>query len=927
MLPDRVIRTFDRGCRALVRIAPGRAVPPWDADAAATLESVCAAAYRRRGLPGLVREGLLEWLDLARVVVRVRLGLTPDRPARRRQPARKDSHRMFRGVGHDVRQAVRGLLASRANAAVAVLTLALGIGVNSTAFSALDAALWHPVPFRDASHLGLLANYDAARKMSYTGMTRALLLEWRTQTDLFDRVEAYESASFVYQNPTGAEMTAGAVVTPGLISMLGVRPSLGRLFTTADGRAGTTGLALVSDRFWRTRLHHDAGVIGRRITLDGDAYAIVGVMPSDFRFPSESSDIWLPYNAMAPPPEGSGPQRQTASSTGLVPVIRLRADVARETAEAQVIARGARLSSAAGRSEKLSAELRTLDRGVDNTTKQALLVMGGAVGFLLLIVCANLANLALSRSLARARDYAVRAALGASRWMLVRQTFVENLLVAGAGAAGGLLTAALLLRYVVAVLPDDISASSFTALGIDGRVLLFTLGVSLLAGMVFGLPPALLASRASVSAMLGHQSRSVSGSKRARRVRGALVLVEVSLSIVLLVGASLMTRSLMKLYAADRGFDTHGLLALRLSLPAAGYKDAARRDEFTREAVARVRALPGVVAASASGALPPEMTKVSFGKIEVAGGAGPARDGPRLGAGEMVPLDEVGFVPLYEVEPGFFRTLGMTLEQGRTFGDTDGKGSVVVSESFARKYWPDGRAAGGRFRIGTEDWQTVIGVVGDVRRITPGASASQPQLYYRFGQPANVAVVVGPSSTIVDTRTILVRTATPGSVAGTLARAIHEVDPTVVVRRTDLVDHLFADTIARPRTIFLIMAVFAVFGLALAAAGLYGVLAHLVEQQQREIGIRLALGARPSDIGRRVVGSGLGLTLAGVVIGVGAALALVRVMRALLYEVDPSDPLSVTAVCAVLVGVALLAAWRPARRAMRVDPVALLRAE
>lgn len=922
MRPDWLIRTFERGCRGLVRLAPAGALPPWEPDPAATFRSVCAAAYARRGWHGLVGEGLLEWLDLARAVTRVRLGLGSgggrwERP----QPARKGRFHMFRGLGHDARQAIRGLLASPANAAVAVLTLALGIGVNSTAFSALDAVLWHPVPFRDADRLGVLANFDVARKMSYTGTTRALVLEWRKQTDLFDRVEAYESASFVYESPTGAEMIAGAVVTPGMIPMLGMAPSAGRLFTSADGRAGTTRFAIVSDRFWRTALHHDRGVIGRRITLDGEVYAIVGVMSSNFRFPTAESDIWLPYNFVAPPPDDSGPQRdrlpgtglRTSSSTGFVPVTRLRPGVAPVAAKAQVLDRGARLSAAAGRSAKLSADLRPLGRHVDDTTRRALLVMGGAVGFLLLIVCANLANLALSRSLSRSRDYAVRAALGASRWVLVRQTFVENLVIAAAGVAGGLLTAAVVLRYVLAVLPDDMSANSFTAFGIDGRVVVFTLAVSLLAAIVFGLPPAILASRASMAGVLHSQSRSISGSKRARRVRGALVLVEVSLSIVLLVGASLMTRSLVKLYGADRGFDTHGLLALRLGLPAAGYKDAARRDEFTREAVERVRAIPGVVEAGAAGALPPEMTKVSFGKVEIAGGSGPSAAD--------------SFVPLYEVQPDFFRTLGMRLEQGRAFTGTDAKKSAVISESFARKYWPDGHAVGGRFRFGTDDWQTVVGVVDDVRRIRPGASTSQPQLYYRFGDTGNVAVAVGPSSTIIDTRTIVVRTPTPGAVAAALPGAIHDVDPTVVVRRTDLVDHLFADAIARPRTIFLIMAVFAAFGLALAAAGLYGVLSHLVEQRQREIGIRLALGARPADIGRRVLGSGLALTLAGVALGVGAALALVRVMRALLYEVDPSDPLSVGAVCAVLVAVAVLAAWRPARRAMRVDPVALLRTE
>jgi predicted permease len=801
---------------------------------------------------------------------------------------------------HDLRQAWRGLLATRGVAALAALTLALGVGVNTAVFSVLDSLLFRPLPFAGADRLSTLWSYYEQGKFTIKGRFDArLVAQWRNQTDLFARVEASETKSFIFEGATGADMVAGAVVTPGLFAMLDARPADGRVFGEGDGRPGTTRLAVISDRFWRERLGRDRAAIGREVVLDGERHRIVGIMPPAFRYPDERHEIWLPFDVERPP----------AAATTFMPLVRLQPGLTTAEAEAKVMARGAGVNRAAG-GKGDSARLMPIGRVFDERTTRSLAVLGGAVLCLLLIVCANVANLTLARAFSRTRDLAIRIAMGASRRDLLRVACLEH---AALGAAGGALAfgvAYAALRTVTAVLPEEMTSQTLNAIDLDGRALAWLALVSAGTVIAFGVPPALYASRASVSSMLGRDSRSATGSPVARRLRSALVIAEVSLSIVLLVGAALVTRSLMKLQAIDIGMDTNGLVAMQIALPSPGYSDPVLRDQFTRDLVARARQHPGVLRASA-GTLPPDQPSVTLGPIEFG-------DRPDVAT-------KPALMPVYVAWPGYFETAGIRLLEGREPREGDIEGAAVVSRGFAAKHWPGGSALGARFKVGKAPWRTVVGVAGEIQRLTEDAGSNAHELYYPPDQMAGVMFGVRAPAAIAEYRTLIVRTERPGQASRELAALVHAVDGRAVVSKTSVVAHEFADAIARPRIVFLMMAVFAGVGLLLAAAGLYGVLTYLVAQRQREIGIRLALGAGPKDVGRQVLGRGLAMVGVGLAVGLAAALALVGVMKTLLYEVDPNDPAALGVAVGLMATTAVVACWRPMRRAMQVDPVQLLK--
>jgi predicted permease len=902
-------------------------------DGTATLADIFRAAYTRAGWRGVMLAGALEWWDLARAAIRARLGFPPPITGgsvpRGARSGGAHPRRAFDGgaVGrlrNDIRLAWRSMKAARATTLIVVTTLALGIGVNTTVFSVLDAILFRPVPYAEADRLETLWSYTANQQQKFFfrgGMTPALISEWRRQTDLFDRVEAAESKSYIYEDARGAEMISGAVITPGLIAMLGVHPIAGRTFGSGDGRDGTDRIVLVSERFWRQRLLRSPEAVGSHLTLDGNRYEIVGILPAAFRYPNEAHELWMPLDIEHPPAWATpapGPEVRTDGRTArragpsLEPLVRLQPGLPRDQVHERAVARGVGLNVKSGGNGRHSAGLMPIGQVWDSTTERSLKVLGGAVVFLLLIVCANVANLTVSRSLARVRDRAVRSALGASRGDLVRESLVEYSCIGALAALLGLGVAALAIDATVGYLPETMTLSSLNAVDLDARALFFLTGVSLLTVLLFGVPPALLSARTTVADVLRGEGRAATGSASARRLRAALVVAEVALSLVLLVGAALMTRSLMKLQATDIGLDPRGLMTLRLGLPAPAYSAAPARATFVAELLSRLELDPDVAAATA-GPLPPLETQVAIGPLEFADRPGEKTKGTLL--------------RVYDVWPRFFATAGIELEDGRDFTPQDIAGATIVSRDFAATHWPGRSPLGMRYRVGESSWRTIIGVAEEVRGMGEERGSDSFEIYYAHGDLEGLSFPVRPSSRIADYETVVIRARQPGAVIGRLPDIVHGIDSSVVVSRTRRVEQQFADQIARPRTVFWMLSGFAGFGLVLAAAGLYGVMAYLVSQRQREIGIRLALGATPRDVGRLVFGGGVGLAALGVVIGLGGSFWLVRVMQTLLYDVDARDPVSIVAVSALLLATAAIAAWRPARRAMRVDPVALLRDE
>ena len=913
MRSARTLLLLERGGRLVLRMMPADVRAQWGDEIGGTFADACRAAYAHAGLRGLLMEAPRELANLARAVVNVRLGrranvTTPGpRPPRRRASP-------FRRLAHDLVLAVRSLAASRMTTAIALLTLALGIGITTAAFTVLDSVLFRTMPFVHADRLVEIWNLSEKGQFSYPRFPRALLLEWRKQTDLFDAVEGYEIESAVWKGPVGSEMIPSAYVTPGLFSMLGAVPAHGRSFVEGDGRDGTDRHVIVSERFWREFLGGSPDAIGSALTINGDTHTLVGIMPADFRFPNEPQVMWLPIDVDQPP------AARMKGRISLVAFARVKAGVTRDQLDSQVASRGASLVASSGGRAGVTAKIHDKGSFIDRRDQRSLLVLAGSVGFLLLIVCANVANLSLSRLLGRTRDFAVRSALGASRRDLIRATLVEHAVLGVAGAVLGLATAYAILSMAVAALPPSMLMQSLNAIDLDGRALAFTMLVGVLTAMLFGLPPALIASRPAVASVLRNDTRSSVGSSGARRLRSALVIAEVTVALLLLVGAALMARSFIKLQGVDRGFDTSSLVALRVGLPSVGYLDPYERDRFTENLLAALQRLPGVRGATA-GSVPPDAALIRMGEIELAGRSD-------LSSGELI-------VPVHEAWPGYFERVGIPLQEGRGFTPAEPADSVVVSESFARKFWPNQSAVGSQFRFkdganaraGT--WQTIVGVAGEVRQMDLDDSMGAFEWYQPLRVPPGTAPpaadALSSTEALVDYRTFIISADDRAGIVGASRRVVHSLDANVVIWEVDEVDHLFAEAVARPRVVLTMMGVLAGLGLVLAAAGIYGVLSYLVAQRRREIGIRLALGARPQAVRGLILKSGLLLTGAGLIAGVALSLALARVMQALLYEVESTDPLSVVIVASVLLITATLAAWRPARQAMRTDPLALLR--
>jgi putative ABC transport system permease protein len=797
---------------------------------------------------------------------------------------------------HDLRYGLRSLRQSPGLAAVAVLALGLGIGANSAIFSVVDAALLRPLPFHDPGRLMLVLESNPSKGYPSFPLSPLNYIDYRDQNSAFERLAAFESTSFILTGAGDPAKLDGARVAAGFVDTLGIAPSLGRPFLPDEDRPGAGRVAILGHGLWQRRFGSDPALVGRTIMLGGVAYTVVGVMPQGFSFPNRS-EIWT---AMALGDD----ELKSRGAHYLLAIGRLAPGVSLERARADLATIGSRLQIQYPDSNTgWTARVDPLAERVAGDARPALLVLLAAVAFVLLIACANVAGLLLARASARHREFAIRAALGAGRARLVRQQLTESLLLALLGGAAGLLLAMWGTDLLAAAAPPGIPRVS--EVGVDGRVLSFTLGLSLITGVLFGLAPALQASRADLNESLKEGGRGGAGPRR-HRARAVLVVAEVALALVLLAGAGLLLRSFQRLQAIDPGFDPREVLAVEIELPDGRYPEPPRLASFFTAAIERLAALPGV--RSAGGVYPLPMSGdrffFSFG-VE----GRPVADADRPSAA------------YYVASPGYFRAMGIRILRGRAFDERDREGAprvALINDTLARRFFPGEDPIGRRMVIdnGPRDrFREIVGVVEDVRHDDLGGEA-RPQMYEPHLQ--------APLSSM----TLVVRSATdPAGLAEAARREILVLDRDQPVSRAVPLERLVADSIARPRYSMLLLGAFAAVALVLATMGIYGLLSHAVAQRTHEIGIRMALGARRRDVLALVIANGMGLAMAGVGIGLLGALALTRLMAGLLFQVSPTDPMTLAAVSALLAGVAFLACVIPARRATRVDPMAALRCE
>ena len=800
----------------------------------------------------------------------------------------------------DARYGARMLAKRKGFTLVAVSALALGIGANTAIFSVVNAVLLRPLPFAESDRLTKVYVTDPRRNIAKYPTSYLNFSDWRAQNGSFEALAAHASTGASVRVGEAPESVEGVYVSADLFRVLKASPALGRTFLPAEESPGSR-VVVVSHEMWRKRFHSDPGIVNRQVLFDGEPTTVVGVMPAGFRFPVEvvGPEYWQPLN---PQSEANLERGQNYLSV----VGRLKPGVTLAQAQGEMATIAARLEQQhaeknAGRGISLVA----LHEDIVGGVRPALFLLLGAVGFVLLIACANVANLTLARAASRSREIAVRSALGASRWRVARQLLTESLLLSLAGGGLGLLLAVWGVEALAAAIPADIPRAP--EVGIDPAVLAFTLGVSVLTGVVFGLAPALRASKSDFNEALKEGSRGSTEGFRGNRLRGLLVVSEVALSLVLLVGAGLLIRSFFELRAVRPGFEPQNLLTAGIGLPPNKYKDEASQAAFFKQVLERVAQLPGVK--SVGGVEPLPMSGNNWATTVTLDGVPPPPPGQRQRTQTRV------------VSPGYHRAMGIPLVRGRLLTEQDTAQSpkvVVVSESFARQVFPGEEAVGRRVTptLAPDFTAEIVGVVGDVKHRALDETPA-PELYASYQQAPQPFLA-------------LVVRAEPAVTAGltnSIREAVLQVDANQPLYNVKTMEELLSDSVASRRFNMTLLAVFAAIALALASVGVFGVLSYSVTRRTHEIGIRVALGARRGDVLRLVVGQGMALVGAGIALGLASALALTRLIAGLLYGVSASDPVIYAGVALLLAAVALLACYLPARRATKVDPMVALRYE
>ena len=815
----------------------------------------------------------------------------------------------MRTLLRDFRYGLRVLAQRPGFTAVAVLTLALGIGANTAVFSLVSAVFVRPLGYREAERLVMVWESAPAAGLARDDVAPANYADWRAQNRVFEDVAAVRQTTFDLTGGGGEpEKLFGYGVGASFFHVLGVEPAHGRVFREDEDRPGAPRVAVLGHGLWQRRFGADPSVVGSEVLLDGEKYTVVGVMPKGFQFESPGIGLWTPL-ALTP--------EQWADRDGhyLSVVARLKAGVTVGQADADLKAITARIAAdfpeaAAG----VSAEVAPLREHLAGGSRASLLMLLAAVALVLLIACANVAGVLLSRAAARRKEIAVRAALGASRWRIVRQLLAESVLLGGAGGALGLLLALWAFAFLAQLVPAGMREMAEPRL--DLSVLCFTLLVSLAAGIAFGLAPALQASRTDLNDAL-KQAGGRGAAGAGRSLRGAFVVSQVALSLVLLVGAGLLFQTLQRMRSQYDELRPESVLTAMTLLAANRYAEPARRADFYDRVLERVRAMPGVVAAGYTTAVP--LTRKG-------GSNGLSIEGRDNGPGASWNANH------RQVSPGFFRAMGVAVREGRDFDERDDAGApavAAVNETMARSFWPGESALGKRFKTGAPDtkepWLTIVGVVADVRQM--GADAPVKAEMYVPIRQAMPFWKSAPYSFFTPRDIVIRASVAPTSLAPAVREAVREVDPDQPVAGIRTMDEVLGRETAQRRTGLTLLAAFAGLALLLSALGIYGVLAFFVVQHTPEIGVRVALGARPRDVLRLVVGRGMRLALAGVGLGLLCSLALTRLMKSLLFGVSSADPLTYLVLALLLSAVALLACLVPARRATKVDPMVALRYE
>ncbi len=815
----------------------------------------------------------------------------------------------------DVRYGARMLLKNPGITVIVILALALGIGANTAIFSVVNAVLLRPLPYDQSDRL-VFVN-ERSQVLDEMSISYPNFIDWRSQNHVFEKIGVYNRNSYNLTGAGEAERIPTAQISADLFSALRVNAALGRVFTNDEDKPGANPVVVLSHGLWQRRFGGQTNILNQSLTLNGKSYTVIGVMPKGYLYPSRV-DMWVPVGQVAADPNWE----QRGNHPGLYGVARLKPGATLEQAQADMDNIAANLEkqypdSNAGNRVRIRPMLEIYVSDV----RWTLWVLFGAVAFVLLIACANIANLLLARATARQKEMAIRAALGAGRWRIARQLLTESVLLSLVGGTLGLLVARWGIEFILYVSPDAIPRSR--EISLDWKVLAFTIGVSCLTGILFGLVPAIQSSSVEVHDTLKETGRGTSGR---HWVRSSLIVVEVATTMVLLIGAGLMIRSFYRLQQVNPGFSYDHLTSFTVNLPQRKYTTEEQRGEFFKRLVGNIRGLPGAEAVAAASGLPLGNNgwQTSF-VIE-------GRPAP--------PRNETPLMEACTVTPDYFRAMNIPLLRGRYFTDQDnrsfvagkdlsklnegermiaGVNAIIVDEEFAKRYWPNEDAVGKQIRFGTDDAAprvTVVGVVGRVKMEGLAQDSNRVQGYFSHAQvPFNGMTV------------IIKAAGDPNQLIAAAREQVKSVDPDQPIYNIRTMDDIRSESIASERLNLTLLSIFGGLALVLAVVGIYGVMSYSVTQRTHEIGIRMAIGAQPRDVFKMILGQGMALALIGVGFGLVGAFALTRLMATMLFNVQPTDPTTFAVIAILLTTVALLACYLPGRRATKVEPTVSLRYE